>query len=199
VLPNGLAQAGIFTLAQNMSSLIQAPQRGIIAASVGPLSQAWREKDMEKINQVYHRSSINQLVFSTAMFCLIWLNFEDGVMTFHLQQDYLQAKYVFLFIGLYRIIDMGTGLNSQIIGTSTYWRFEFISGIVLLAFALPLNYILTKNYGLIGPSISNLVAFTVYNFIRFIFLWKKFTMHPMSTHSLYTILLAAGGYYICFW
>ena len=64
VLPNGLAVAGLFTLAQNIASLIQAPQRGIISASIGPLSQAWKEKDYGTINRIYQRSSINQL------FCL---------------------------------------------------------------------------------------------------------------------------------
>jgi O-antigen/teichoic acid export membrane protein len=198
VLPNGLAHAAIFTLGQFISSLIQAPQRGIISASIGPLSQAWREKDMEKIDQVYHRSSINQLVFSTVMFCLIWLNFEDGIFTFRLQPDYLQAKFVFLFIGLSCIIDMGTGLNSQIIGTSTFWRFEFISSLVLLGFSLPLNYFLTKHLGIIGPAISNLVALTVYNSIRYLFLWKKFNLQPFTIKSLYTLLLAAFCYITCF-
>ena len=33
VMPDGLAYAGVFTLGQYMTSLMQAPQRGIIAAS----------------------------------------------------------------------------------------------------------------------------------------------------------------------
>ncbi|MFT3703453.1 MAG: hypothetical protein QM802_13845 [Agriterribacter sp.] len=39
VLPDGLGQAAIFTLAQTMTSIIQAPQRGIVGASVAHLSQ----------------------------------------------------------------------------------------------------------------------------------------------------------------
>ena len=39
VLPNGLALAGIYTLAQNIASLIQAPQRGIISSSLAALSK----------------------------------------------------------------------------------------------------------------------------------------------------------------
>jgi O-antigen/teichoic acid export membrane protein len=56
VLPNGLAYAAIYSLAQNIASLIQAPQRGIISASIAPLSKAWKDKDYEKINRIYHRS-----------------------------------------------------------------------------------------------------------------------------------------------
>ena len=199
VLPNGLAFAGIFTLAQNIASLVQAPQRGIISASVAPLAQAWKDKDMDRLQRVYQRSSINMLVFSIGMFGLITLNFIDGVETFHLKATYVQALPVFLFIGLMRILDMGTGLNSQIIGTSTFWRFEFFTGIVLLAMALPLNYYLTKSLGVIGPAISNLIAFTVYNTIRCVFLYRKFKMQPFTINSLYTVLLGALAYMVCFY
>ena len=60
---------------------------------------------MHLIDKIYHRSSINQLIFSTAMFALIWLNFTDAVYTFHLNKDYLVAINVFLFIGLTRIVE----------------------------------------------------------------------------------------------
>jgi O-antigen/teichoic acid export membrane protein len=199
VMPNGMAHAGIYAMAQNISSLIQAPQRAIVSSAVGPLSQAWKEKDYAKIDKVYHRSSINQLIFSCAMFSLIWLNFDDGITTFHLQEDYRAAKWVFFYIGIYKIIDMGTGLNAQIIATSTFWRFEFISGVILLTLTLPLNWQLTRYYGVVGPAFSNLVTFSIYNLIRYMFLLRRFKMQPFTSKSVYTILLAAATYYLCFW
>ena len=198
VMPNGLAYAGIYSLAQNIASLVQAPQRGIISASIEPLSRAWKDKDYEKINRIYHRSSINQLVFSIAMFALIFLNFRDGIFTFSLRDSYLQALPAFLFIGLWRIMDMGTGLNAQIIATSVFWRFEFFTGIILLTLTLPLNYFLTKSLGIVGPAIANLIAFSVYNGIRCIFLWKKMKMQPFNIKTLYTILLGVGCYCIIY-
>ena len=89
---------------------------------------------------------------------LIWLNFTDGVLQFKLQPAYLQAQYVFLFLGLMRIVDMGTGVNAQIIGTSTLWRFDFFTGILLLSISLPLNYVLTKKMGVIGPAIATFIG-----------------------------------------
>jgi O-antigen/teichoic acid export membrane protein len=198
VIPNGLAWAGIFALAQNIASLIQAPQRGIIAASIAHLSRAWKDKDFEKIARIYHRSSINQLIFACGIFVLIWINFTDGVKNFHLQPAYVQAQPVFLFLGLWRIIDMGTGVNSQIIGTSTFWRFEFITGMILLALTLPLNYILAKKMGVVGPAIATLSSYTVYNAIRYGFLLKKFRMQPFNGKTAVTLLLALVGYYISY-
>ena len=198
VFPNGIGMAGLFTFPQYLTSIIQAPQRGIVAASVAHLSQAWKDKDYKRIKLIYQRSSINQLVFSAAMYCLILLNYDDAIDSFKLQPEYKIAIGVFVFMGLMRIVDMGTGVSGQIITTSTFWRFDFITGIVLLVLNLPLTWILTKQIGLVGPAVANLIAFTVYNFIRYLFLWRKFNMQPFTIKSLLAILLALACYGICY-
>jgi O-antigen/teichoic acid export membrane protein len=180
-----------------MTSVIQAPQRAIISASISHLSKAWKEKNMALLQKVYQRSSINQLIFACAIFLLIWMNFSDAISTFGLKASYLDAGWVFFVLGLTKIIDMGTGVNSQIIATSNYWKFELFSGIILLLIMLPLTYILAKAYGIIGPAIGSLVSITVYNMIRIIFLWKKFRLFPLTFHSLQAVLLAAACYGIC--
>jgi O-antigen/teichoic acid export membrane protein len=198
LVKEGMRFVGIYTLALYAGSLIQAIQRSVIAASIAPLSRAWKDKDYGRISRIYQRSSINQLIFSAGMFVLIWLNFTDGVLTFHLKDDYLLARPVFLYIGLMRIVDMGTGVNTQIIGTSIYWRFDFLTGIVLAALTLPANYFLTKAVGFIGPAIADLVTFSIYNGIRFLFLYRKFGMQPFTRQTVYTLLLAAAGYLVCY-
>lgn len=198
VLPNGMASAGVFYLAQNVSGLMQAPQRAIISSAIGPLSQAWKEKDYSKINRIYHRSSINQLIFACAMFSLIWLNFDDGIYTFHLKSAYSYAKWIFFYIGIAKIIDMGTGLNGQIIATSTFWRFDFFTGLILMTLTLPLNYMLTKSMGSVGTALSSVIGLSVYNTIRYLFLLRRFKMQPFDVKTLYTILLAGITFFICF-
>ncbi len=162
-----------------------------MAAAIGPLSQAWKDKDYGRIDRIYRRSSISQLVFSVGIFVLLWLNFKDGVLTFRLNSQYLAAQSAFFFIGLARIVDMGTGVNTQIIATSTFWRFDFFTGLLLAALTLPLNYLLAKEVGMIGPAIADLATFAIYNCVRWAFLYRKFRMQPFTIQSLYTLLL--GG------
>jgi len=197
VIDDGMRFVGIYSLALYVGSLLQAIQRSVIAASVGPLSRAWKDKNYGRINRIYQRSSINQLIFSAGMFVLIWINFTDGVLTFDMKRDFLLAQPVFFYIGLTRIVDMGTGVNTQIIGTSTFWRFDFFTGIVLILLTLPANYILAKKVGYIGPAIADLATFTLYNAIRCLFLYRKFGMQPFNQRSLYALLLAALGYFVC--
>ncbi len=195
----GTAAAGIFALGSVVAGLVQAPQRGAVAASIPVLSKAWKDKDYTKINLIYQRSGINLLIGSLGIFLIVWLNYADAVSTFKLKPAYLQSQWIFFFFGLARVVDLGTGVNSTIIGTSTYWRFEFISGMVLLTLAVPLNYILVKEFGIIGAGYSNFISLTIYNIIRIIFLKKKFNMHPFSNKTIYAIVLAFICYSICYY
>jgi O-antigen/teichoic acid export membrane protein len=198
VLPDGLTQAAIFTLAQTMTSIIQAPQRGIVAASIAHLSEAWKNKDMKALQIIYQRSSINLLLFAAGIFTLIALNYTEAVYTFGLKPEYALGFTVFIFMGITKVIDLGTGLNAQIIGTSNYWRFELTSGIVLLVVMLPTTYILAKQYGIIGPAIATLISTSIYNAIRLLFLYVKFRLQPFSVASIYTVLTSAACYAICY-
>lgn len=198
VLPNGLEKAGIFGIATIMTSVIQAPQRSIIAVSIPHLSKAWKDKNRELLQKIYQRSSINLLIFSCGIFILIALNYTEAIRTFGLKDAYLLGFSSFILLGLSMVVDMGTGVNAQIIGTSTAWRFELISGIILLALMLPLTYILAKQYDMLGPALANLISITVYNIVRIAFLWKKFRLFPFTMQSLYTVLIAALCFAICY-
>lgn len=194
VLHDALAQLAIYSVAQNIAAMIQAPQRGIISASMIHLATAWKEKNMELIRKIYQRSSINQLLFACGFFSLVVINLQDAVITFELKDTYLKAFYVVIFLGLAKVVDMGTGVNAQIIATSTYWRFELFSGVILLLIMLPLSYILTRTYGIVGTGVAQLISISIYNLIRIIFLWKKFRLQPFTRQSVYIVVL--GG--VCF-
>jgi O-antigen/teichoic acid export membrane protein len=194
----GTDAVGVFTLGFIVAGLVQAPQRGAVAASIPVLSKAWKDKDYEKINLIYQRSGINLLIASLGIFLIVWLNYTDAVHTFKLKPAYLDSIWIFFFLGLARVVDLGTGVNSQIIGTSTFWRFEFISGMILLSLAVPLNYFLIKHYGIIGAGYSNLISLSVYNVIRVTFLKRKFNMQPFSIKTIYAVLFAILAYVICY-
>jgi O-antigen/teichoic acid export membrane protein len=193
-----LTAVGIFVFAQYAANLIQVPQRSIQAVSAGVLSRAWKDKDYKEINRIYQRSCINLLLMSVFIFGNLWLNVQQGIVVLDIQKQYSEGLGVLLILGMVRIIDAGTGLNALVINTSTFWRFDFYSGVVLLAFRLPLTYFLIKNYGIIGSAFAELAAYSIYNFMRFEFLRRKFKMQPFDLKTLYSLLLAGGAYVFCF-
>jgi len=126
---------------------------------------------------------INQYVASCFLFSIIWVNI-DELFTF-LPETYAQGKYVVLVMALAKIIDMGTGINAEILETSDYWKVNFLLYVSLIALTIPLNYVLIYRYGIVGSAYTNLIAFTAYNLMRGIFIWKKFKLQPFTWSTLW--------------
>lgn len=194
----GLTDVGIYTLATFIATTINVPQRSIISATVPVLSVSWKSKDYKEIARIYSRTSINLLLMALLIFFIIWLNVNDLFNVLHINKDFEAGKMVILILGISKIIDAGTGVNSQIIATSNYWRFEVLTGVLLLAISIPLNYFLVKKMGINGSALSNLIAFAIYNAVRIIFIYRKFSMHPFSLKTLYTLLTTVAIYALCY-
>ena len=194
----GLTPTAIYSLALYTANLIQIPQRSIQSISVGVLVRLWKEKNFSEIKRIYQRSSINMLLLSLFIFGNVWLNISDGLQVFHIQDQYAAGIPLLLIFGFIRIIDAGTGVNGQIIGTSNFWRFEFITGIIMLALRVPLSYIFIKQYGIIGSAYGDLISLTVYNYIRYEFLRRRFQMQPFTIQTIYSILMGFAAYFISY-
>ncbi|WP_462222546.1 lipopolysaccharide biosynthesis protein, partial [Ferruginibacter sp.] len=194
----GLEKAAIFTLSNYIASIISVPQRSIVAITSPYIAQAWKEKNLTEISRIYNRSSINMLIISLFIFLNIWLNIDDAYTAFNINPTFTAGKYVILVLGLKFIIDMGTGVNSQMLYTSNFWKFEFITGVVLLFLTIPLNYWLTQKYGMVGAGIAGFISLTVYNAIRMGFIYYKFKMQPFTINSLKAVVTAAAIYFAIF-
>ncbi len=194
----GLDALGIFALAQYAASLIQAPQRSLLNVSVGIISQAWKNKDLAEINRVYTRSCINMFIMSVFIYGNVVLNIQPAINIFNLGTSYLQGIQAMIVLGLMRVIDAGTGVNNIVIQTSNRWRFDFYSGLILLALIMPLNFFLIKEYGIIGSAYAQLISFVIYNIIRFEFIRRNFNMQPFNSKTVYSILLAAAAFAVAY-
>lgn len=194
----GLEPTGIYTLALYAANLIQIPQRSIQSIATGVLVRLWKDKNYDEIFRIYQRSSINMLLVALFIFGNIWLNVQDGLNLAKIQDTYAAGIGLLFIFGMIRIIDCGTGVNAQVIGASNFWRFEFLSGVVMLAIRIPLSYIFIKNYGIIGSAYSDLFSLTVYNFIRFEFLRRKFKMQPFTGKTVLAIVCCLAAYFITY-
>ena len=190
----GLSDASIFAIATYVSAILEIPQRSLTSISIPILAKSWKEKDFENIKHIYHKSVSNLLAVGLLLFGLIWLNIQNLVSFLnwisHKQGGGYDALVNLAFImGLAKLIDLATGVNAQIIGTSNYWKFDFFTNVMFVIVSIPLNYYLIKHYDLTGLAYSNLIAYTLYNSVRFGFLYKKFNLQPYSwKHGIFLAL-----------
>jgi O-antigen/teichoic acid export membrane protein len=189
----GLSDTAIFAIATYVSAILEIPQRSLNSITIPILAESWKNKDMANIKNIYHKSVSNLLAIGLLLFGLIWLNIDNLVAFLNFISNkygggYDELPKLIFILGLAKLIDLGTGVNSQIIGTSNYWKFDFFTNLSYIILSLPLNYFLIKNYGLEGLAFSNLVALTLYNSVRFGFLNRKFNLQPYTwRHGIFLI------------
>ena len=190
----GLNDAAIFAIATYVSAILEIPQRSLNSISIPVLATSWKNKDFANIKHIYHKSVSNLLAIGLLLFGLIWLNIDNLVNFLNWVSNKEAGGYdaiskLIFILGLAKLIDLATGVNSQIIGTSNFWKFDFFTNLFYILLSLPLNYYLIKNYNLEGLAYSNLIALCLYNSIRFLFLYKKFKLQPYTyKHGLFLVL-----------
>lgn len=187
-----LEQTAIYTIPSYMASIIQVPQRSMTSIATPILSESWKNRDYANIRMIYEKSSLNLLIAALFLFLGIWLNL-DFIFSI-LPPVYAAGKWPLLVLGITKIIDMGTGLNNIIISTSNYWKFDFYTSLALVGIIVPGNFFLITHYGIMGAAISGLIAFTVYNAIRLVFIWNKFKLQPFTTRTLKALVFALAAY-----
>ena len=190
----GLAETGIFSIALYVSAAMEIPQRSLTSISIPILAESWKNKDMQRISSIYAKSISNLLVIALGMFGLIWLNIHNLVSFLnHLASkaggNYEVISSLVFVMGLSKVLDLSTGVNGQIIGTSNYWRFDFYTNVFYTVLSIPMNFVLIKYFGLMGLAYSNLIALSLYNSSRYIFLYKKFGMQPYQLKHLGLLLI----------
>lgn len=195
----GQSYVGDFGLAQYGATLVNVPQKAILGGSVGILTHAWKSKNISEINRIYGRSCINLSLMALFLFGNIWLNAAPLIDTLKIDASWKFGLNTMFFICIARVIDASTGINGIIISTSTFWKFDFISGMILLAIRIPASWFLIVHYGLIGSAFADVVSITIYNIIRFEYLRRKFGMQPFSYKNILAIVLAVLGYFIAFY
>lgn len=184
----GLEATAVFTIATYLVALMDLPLRSIISIATPVLSDSWKEKKLDQISSIYRKSTITLLVSGLLIYLVVLLCIEDLVVFLNAEQ-WSQVSIVVTIMGIAKVIDLGTGVNGQIIGTSINWKFDFWTNVLLTLMAFPLNFFLIKEFGIVGAAISNVVAMAIFNFVRFLFIYKKYGWQPYSFAHLKVIIV----------
>jgi O-antigen/teichoic acid export membrane protein len=190
----GLPEAGVFAIASYIIAVMEIPQRSMNSISVPVLAESWRNNDMKNIEHIYKKSVANLLVIGLGLFGLIFLNVHN--VSAFLGKSYAQIELIVFIMGMAKVLDLGTGINGQIIATSNYWKFDFYTNVLYTILSLPLNFFLIKAFGLYGIAYASIISMTIYNGVRCAFLYKKFGLQPYTGKSLLVILIAMAIYFI---
>ncbi|MBL4710731.1 MAG: polysaccharide biosynthesis C-terminal domain-containing protein [Flavobacteriales bacterium] len=177
----GLSATGVYAFSAYLSVLVFIPAIAISKISLPILSKNWKEKRMDKIEELYKKTSVNQFLIGGGILILIWCSIDN---LFALQpEEYSKGKYVLLLLGLSRVVNMLFGVNGPIINISKYYRFDTINLTILAIFTIIANSVLIPIWGIEGAAFATLLSLTLFNISRFLFVLIKMKIQPFSVNT----------------
>ena len=190
----GLSAAGIYTVTFYFATLILIPLRTMGKISAVVIADAWKANDLETIASIYRKSSLSLSFIGFLLFIGIWGNIENVFQM--ISTEYLPGKYVILLVGLANLTDVALGVNPHIIVNSKHYRFLSYSMIFFVACLVISNLLLIPPYGIVGAALASLISKTIYNGIKYIYLYRKFGIQPFDIKFLLLIVVALFAYFI---
>ena len=192
-----LSTSGIYSISYFIGTIIEMPKRAIGTIILPILADAANKNDTQQIESLYKKSALNQLLIGGWLFSIIWSAI-DGIFRFIPNGEvFSQGKSVVLFIGLANLIDMATGVNSEIIINSKYYRFNMILVIILGLLSFSLNYFLIPLYGLQGAAVATFLSMLCFNILKMWFVWYRFKLLPFTHKTIKAVLVMALFFVIC--
>ncbi|NGP89794.1 lipopolysaccharide biosynthesis protein [Fodinibius halophilus] len=186
----GLTETGIYAIAFYIGSAITIPRKSVYQISSPLISDAFKKKDLNLIEDIYSRSSINMIIAGGLLFCGVVANIENLMKL--LPPAYSGGNLVIIIIASANVFSMATGVNGAIILNSKHYHFDLYSTIFLIFVTIILNYLLIPVYGILGAAIGTATAVILYNFLKLFYVYFRFSMQPFETQILYVLAIGAA-------
>lgn len=189
---------GTFAIALFIANVIAIPTDAVGQITSPVLSHAFLQNDLAHVKMLYQRSSINLLVVGLLLFIGILASVED-LFSIMPNSDEMQAGlWVVLFIGLAKIVDMGTSINNQIIDYSKFYRFRLYALMLLAVFNVVCNLLFIPKFQIAGAALATLASIVLYNLVKFIYIKWKLDMQPFSIGTIKILAIATLTFLIAY-
>lgn len=190
-----LQSAGVYSIAAYIAAAIDIPTKSLYAASASSVAKYLADDNKPELENLYKKVSINLLVAGLLLFGAVWISVDSLFQIVPNGHEVAAGKYVLLFIGLSRIVEMATGLNNYMVYYSRYYLWSLVSLGVLGIANVALNILLIPRLGMNGAAIATLLSVTCYNAVSVGLVWLKFRLFPFSRNSAMAVLLALAVFF----
>jgi len=190
----GLSATGIYASCMIFGMMVSLPARSILKITNIVSARAWKENNMASIRNIYEKSCLTLFIIGLLMFLGLWANI-DNIFEI-LGPNFVSGRWVIFFIGLGSLVDMTSGANSSILGSSPNYKVQTFFLIILVILLIVTNLLLIPIYGITGAAIGGAVSLSILNLFRFLYLWYKFKLQPFNLKFILVAAIGISAYFI---
>lgn len=158
----GLALAGIYTIACYIANVIEIPYRSLGAISSPIISGAMQAGDMNEVQRLGRQVSLHQLLVASMLLFFIWINLRPLFAVIPNGDDYIAGMNVVLFLGLANILNSTLSIATNMLNFSRYYAFSLLFISLLTVAAILFNQWLIPLWGATGSACATLFAYLLY-------------------------------------
>ncbi len=189
----GMYATGIYSLALFIAGTIDIPMRSLQSITAPIVAEAWQRKDLQKIGELYRKTSLILLFAGCGLLALIWVNLEDLARLLPKGGVFREGKYVILLLGLAKVTDLATSINNPIINFSKHYRFNLYAVLFLGLSNVLLNIWLIPRYQIVGAALASAFSLLAFNALKAGFIYKRFGLQPFTGDTFRVLFFALAG------
>jgi O-antigen/teichoic acid export membrane protein len=184
-----LKVVGIYSTFFAIALVISLPAKALSRTSVQIIAQAWAANDLPKIDKIYYKTSVMQMLIGCLLFIGLISN-KTFIITLLHKPEYAGYFDVFIVVGLGFLTDITGGVNGYIINLSKHYKLTtyFIVASVIVCGAA--NWLLIPKIGMMGAAVAYLLTMFMLNFIYWLYVKVKFGLQPFGRAHLFIVLIA---------
>jgi O-antigen/teichoic acid export membrane protein len=171
-----LSLTGVYAISFYFGTIIMIPGVALGKISSTIIADAWKNKDMNTIDDIYYKSSINQLFAALLLFILMVTNLHNIFKI--LPPQYSGGEWVIILVAMSKLVVASTGVSSQIIGTSHKFKIQTYSMGVLVVLSVIFYMIFIPLWGMIGAALGSLFSISIASLLRVFYLHQNMKLFP---------------------
>lgn len=192
-----LNEVGIYATAAFFGIMVNIPSRALKGIASVIIADSWKKNDVGNIKMVYQKSTLNLQVISSYLFIGITIC-APYVYSF-MKPEYAQGISIIIYIAIAQFIDAITSVNTDILSTSKYYKYQTLFMFLMIVLVVWLNYWLIPIYGMKGAAISTMISLSVINIVRTLFIQVKLKLQPFTLKNIFLFVIAIAVYFISFY
>jgi len=184
-----LSDTAIYSIGFYLAMLIEIPKRTLLQVSAPIISSHMKEGNLPQVQDLYRRTTLNQLLAGATLFYLIWLNIDNLYDIMPRGDYYRSGKIVVLILGVGRLFDLLGSSSGPVLANSKYYAWTFVNFGIVAVLAVVGNYLLIPIYGITGAAIATSLTIMVNHILVIYITWLKMGIHPFDRGQLRLLLI----------
>jgi O-antigen/teichoic acid export membrane protein len=189
----GLALTGVYTIAFYIANVVEVPYRSLGAISRPVIATAVKEGNWAEVNRLGRQVSLHQLLVSTLIFYVIWINLDALFAVIPNGADYRGGAGVVLILGLAKVLNSSLSIGTDVLNYSRYYALSLLLVAVLTVGAILLNIRLIEFWGIDGAAAATLFSYALYFLLLLSFIGWRLKVSIFSAGQLKVLAIMGAG------